>query len=439
VTDALRRSLNSLEVENYRRFFAGQVISITGNWMQIVAETWLVVQLTGNGLSVGIAAGLQFLPILLFGAYGGVIADRYDKRRILFVTQSLMVLPALTLMAISAAGVVTIWMVYALILLRGAVNCVDNPARQAFVSEIVGPDRVVNAVSLNSVIVHTSRIAGPMLAGGLIALVGVTPCFGANALSFVAMLVALWRMDPSLLEPAPPADRGAGQARAALREVVARPELLIPLAMMALVGTLAFNFQVILPLLARFTWHGTATTYALLTSAMGVGSVVGALMSGARGRVSPRLLVTATAVFGVAQLAAAVAPTLALQMLALAPVGAASVTFAAGVNSSLQLQASEGMRARVMALYAVVFLGSTPIGSPITGAIAEAAGPRWSLVLGAAAALVAAAGARVAYERAGLGTPRHGGPAGPSMSPSAPFAGPPVVPEPTAERLSVAG
>jgi MFS family permease len=396
----VRRTLSSLAVRNYRRYFAGQVISISGNWMQTVAEMWLVVQLTGSGVSVGLTAGLQFLPVLLLGAYGGVLADRHDKRRLLTRTQMLMAIPALTLWALTATGHVTIWIVYALVLLRGTVLAVDNPARQAFVSEIVGPDRVVNAVSLNSVIVHTSRIVGPALAGVVIAVLGVAPCFLVNAFSFGAMIVALRLMDPAQLVPTERTARAPGQIRMAIDEVRRRPELRIPLGMMVVVGTLSFNFQVLLPLFADFTWHGTAASYALLTSAMGIGSVAGALAAGARNRVSPALLVGSSTLFGVASLAAAAAPSLITQALALMPLGAASVTFASGVNSSLQLAAGPGLRGRVMALYAVVFLGSTPIGAPLVGWLAGAVGPRAGLVLGGIAALVAAAGALVAYARA---------------------------------------
>jgi MFS family permease len=377
------------------------VVSISGNWMQTVAEMWLVVHLTGSGVSVGLTAGLQFLPMLVFGAMGGVIADRHDKRRLLMVTQALMALPALTLWLLASAGAVQVWMVYALVLARGSVNAIDNPARQSFVFEMVGGDRVVNAVSLNSVIAQTARIVGPMLAGGVIALVGVSTCFAVNGLSFAAMLVALAGMDPAQLHAGHPAARERGQIRAAVREVIGRPELRIPLGMMVVVGTLSFNFTVVLPLLASFTWHGTATTYALLTSAMGVGSIIGALAAGARGRVGPAVLAGSAALFGVAQLVAAGSPTLALQMLALVPLGAASVTFAAGVNSSLQLAAGPGLRGRVMALYSVVFLGSTPIGAPLIGWLSQVAGPRAGLLVGGAAALVTAAGAAVAYHRAG--------------------------------------
>jgi MFS family permease len=377
--------------------------------MQTVAEMWLLVHLTRSGLGVGLAAGLQFLPILLLGAMGGVLADRRDKRRLLMVTQSLMAVPALALWLLTATGAVQVWMVYALILVRGTVNAVDNPARQSFVSEMVGFDLVVNAVSLNSVIVHTARIVGPALAGVTIALTGVGTCFAVNALSFAAMFVALRRMDPAALHRGAPAPRARGQVRDAVREVLGRPELRIPLAMMVVVATLSFNFQVLLPLFASFTWHGTAATYALLTSAMAVGSVLGALASGARGRTGPELLAGSAALFGVAQLLAALAPTLAWQVAALVPLGTASVTFAAGVNSSLQLAAGPALRGRVMALYSVVFLGSTPIGAPLVGWLAGAAGPRAGLLLGGVAALAVALGARVAYARAGAWRPGYAG------------------------------
>jgi MFS family permease len=402
VSAGVSRTFASLSVPNYRRYFSGQVISITGNWMQTVAEMWLMVQLTGNGVSVGLTAALQFLPILLFGAWGGLLADRMSKRRLLTITQTLMAIPALTMWALTANGAIEVWMVYALVLARGCVNAIDNPARQSFVVEMVGADRVVNAVALNSVIVHTARILGPAAAGGVIALIGVSTCFLVNAVSFIAMIVALRAMDPRGLHTPPMAPRRApGQLRQALHYVRRTPELLIPLALMAVVGTLSYNFQVLLPLLAHFTWHGTAATYTALAVAMGVGSVMGALAAGARGKVGPRLLIGAAAAFGIAELLVAAAPTVPLQLAALIPLGAISVTFAAGINSSLQLSVEPAMRGRVMALYSVVFLGSTPIGAPLVGWIAEIAGPRAGLLLGAAAALAAAAGGAAAYARIG--------------------------------------
>jgi MFS family permease len=403
VSAGFRRTFDSLSVPNYRRYFTGQVVSISGNWMQIVAEMWLIVQLTGSGVSVGVTAALQFLPMLLFGAWGGLLADRLPKLKLLQYTQAAMAVPALTLWLLTATGDIQPWMVFALVLVRGSVLAIDNPARQAFVMELVGPDRIVNAVALNSVVVHTSRIAGPAAAGAVIALLGVGPCFAFNALSFIAMLVALRGMDRSQLRTAAPAKRAPGDVRLALRHVRQTTALWIPLGAMVIVGTLSFNFQVLLPLLAHSTWHGTATTYALMTMAMGVGSVGGALMTGLLGRVSPRLIVGAAAAFGVFELLAAVAPSLPLQILALVPLGAVSVTFAAGVNSSMQLAASPEMRGRVMSLYSVVFLGSTPFGAPLVGWLAQVASPRVGLALGGAAALVAAALARAAYARQGEG------------------------------------
>jgi MFS family permease len=396
---ALRRSLSSLQIPNYRRYFAGQVVSLSGNWMQMVAEMWLILELTGSGVAVGVTSALQFLPILLFGAWGGVLADRWPKRQLLVVTQVSMAIPALALWGLTASGAVEPWMVFALVFARGAVNSVDNPTRQSFVIEMVGADRVVNAVGLNSVLIHVARILGPAGAGALILTVGVAPCFLINAATFGAMVLALRRMDPRRLdgpEPEPDAERGVA---AALRYVRGEPALLIPLAMMAVVGTLAFNYQVLLPLLGRFTFEGGASAYTALAVAMGVGSVAGALATGARGRVGERLLVGSAAAFGAVALVAAAAPSLALALVALVPLGAVSVTFAAGVNSTLQLEASPTMRGRVMALYSVVFLGSTPIGGPLVGWLAEVAGPRAGLVLGGVAALAAAGGGWYAFAR----------------------------------------
>jgi MFS family permease len=399
VSSALRRSFTSLAVPNYRRYFVGQIVSLSGNWMQIVAEMWLILALTGSGLAVGITSALQFLPILLFGAWGGLLADRFPKRSLLIATQTLMAMPALALGALTVSGMVAPWMVFALVFARGAVNSVDNPTRQSFAIEMVGSERVVNAVSLNSVLIHSARILGPAAAGLLIATLGVAPCFLVNALSFVAMIVALRGMEPGQLRPPPPAAGGAGAVRAALRYVIATPALAVPLGMMAIVGPLGFNFQVILPLLARFSFDGGAGTYTALAVAMGAGSVVGALAAGARGRVGPRLLVAAALGFGAAALLAAAAPTLPLELAALVPLGAASVTLAAGINSSLQLAAEPAMRGRVMALYSIVFLGSAPIGGPIAGWLGGAIDPRAGLVLAGGAALVAALAARTAFAR----------------------------------------
>ncbi len=408
---AVRRSFDSLSVPNYRRYFAGQIVSLSGNWMQMVAEIWLVLSLTGSGVAVGMTTALQFLPILLFGAWGGLLADRFAKHRLLIVTQALMALPALALLAIVATGVVAPWMVMALVFVRGTVNAVDNPTRQSFAIEMVGADRVVNAVSLNSVLIHSARLVGPALAGLLIATVGVEPCFALNALSFAAMIVALWRMEPATLQTPPRVARERGAVRAGLRYVLRTPELAVPLGLMALVGTLGLNFQVILPLLARFSFDGGATAYATLVSAMGVGSVVGALVTGAHGRTDGRLIAGAALAFGGLALLAALMPSLALEIPVLALLGGSAVTFAATINSSLQLAVEPEMRGRVMALYSIVFLGSTPIGAPLVGWLSEAYDPRAALLLAASAGIVAAGAGHVALVR-----PRRGNQAMPSRS-----------------------
>jgi MFS family permease len=399
VSRALRRSFNSLEVPNYRRYFAGQLISLSGTWMQTVAAIWLILSLTGSGVAVGLTTALQFLPMLLIGAWGGLLADRIPKRRLLIITQALMAIPAIGLFAVTATGIVEPWMVFLAVFAMGSVNAVDNPARQSFVMEMVGPGRVVNAVSLNSVIVQMARIVGPALAGLLIAGFGVVPCFALNALTFVAMIVALWGMDPRGLHTEPVAPREPGAIRAGLRYVLDTPELAVPLALMALVGTLGFNFQVVLPLLAKFSFDGDASTYALMVSAMAVGSIAGALVTGHHGRTGPRLIAAGALAFGVLGIASAAMPSLALEVITLAGLGAAAVTFAATINSTLQLAVVPEMRGRVMALYSVVFLGSTPIGAPLTGWLAETYDPRVALLLAGITGLSAAWAAHISFAR----------------------------------------
>lgn len=396
---ALKKSFDSLSIPNYRRYFTGQVVSLSGNWMQTVAEVWLILTLTGSGFAVGLTTALQFLPIMLLGAWGGTLADRFAKRKLLMVTQGLMMLPPLVLFAFTLAGGVTPMMVYVLVFVRGLLIAVDNPARQAFVIEMVGSDRIVNAVSLNSVIVHTARVAGPALAGIMIATVGVAPCFGLNAATFVVMLWALRGMNPRDLRDAPTPDRDSAGVMDAVRHVRATPELAVPLLLMGLVGTLGLNFHVILPLLARLTFEGGPTSYAVLVSAMGVGSVTGALITGARGKTGLNLIGASAGAFGSLALVAAVMPTLAAEIPVLALLGASSVTFAAAINSTLQLAVSPEMRGRVMALYTVVFLGSTPIGGPLVGWISEAHDPRVALVMAAASGLIAALVAIVVQRR----------------------------------------
>jgi MFS family permease len=385
-----RRTFGSLAVRNYRLYFIGQVISVSGSWMQRVAQSWLVLHLTGSGVALGIVSALQFLPMLLFGAWGGLLADRADKRRLLLFTQAGMGGLALVLGALTLTGTVRLWMVFLIALLLGAVTAVDNPARQSFVMEMVGRDRVANAVSLNSATFTSARVVGPAIAGGLILLVGTGWCFVVNAASFVAVIIALAAMDPAQLHRGAPTPKARGQVVEGLRFVWSRPDLRVPLALLAVVGTLALNFTVVLPLLARFTFHGDAGTYGLLFSVLGLGSLCGALFTASRREPNVGLLLTSLAFFGLLMLAAAAAPSLWLELVALAAMGVAALAFQTTTNSLIQLRSEPALRGRVMALYAVVFLGTTPIGAPIVGWVAQQLGPRAGFAVGGAATLLAA-------------------------------------------------
>lgn len=381
----------ALRVPNYRRYFAGQSVSLVGTWMQTVAQGWLVLQLTGSGTALGLVAAVQFLPIFLLGPYGGVLADRMDKRRLMLATQSALGLMALSLGLLVVTGAVRLPMVVALAFGLGLTTAVDNPARQAFAQEMVGPERLRNAVTLNSIIPNVARAAGPAIAGVLIATAGTGPCFLINAATYVAVIAALLHMDVAALSPSPRAAREPGQVREGMRYVGRTPELLVPLIMLAMVGTLTYEFQVVLPLLARGPLGGGAGTYGLLSSAMGLGAVAGGLaFAGRRGGTGLRPLTRAAVAFGASMLLLAAAPTTALAVAALVVVGAASIAFLSTGNSTLQLAAEPRFRGRVMALWAVAFLGSTPIGAPIVGAISEHVSPRGGLVIGALACLLAA-------------------------------------------------
>jgi len=402
-----RETFASLRNPNYRTFFTGQAVSLIGTWMQSIAQSWLVLELTGSGTALGLVVALQTLPILLLGPYGGVVADRLDKRRLMMGLQSMMGVLALVLGTLTITGEVRLWHVYVLAFLLGLNNCFENPARQSFVLEMVGPKDLRNAVSLNSVLVNSARAVGPAIAGIIIATGGLGVCFLLNALSFIAVVTSLWRLDVSRLQPSVPTGRARGQLREGFAYVRRTPVLAIPLLMMGLVGCLAYEFQVVLPVLADRTFHGDARTYGFMTGAMGVGAVIGGLYVAARGTTGLRSLVRSTAIFGVVIAGAALAPNFAVELVAMALVGAASVAVLSMGNSTLQLEAAPHMRGRVMALWAVAFLGSTPIGGPIAGAVSEQFGGRAGLLLGAAACLVAAALGAVAAQRLGNRTLRE--------------------------------
>ena len=391
VREAGRRTFRAIAVRNYRLYFTGQVVSVSGTWMQTVAQAYLILfPLHGTGLEVAIATSLQFLPLLLLGPFGGLLADRLDKRKVLYATQGAAGALALVLGLLTVTHTVTLWQVYLLATGLGFVNLFDNPARQTFVSEMVGIELLPNAVSLNSVLMNSARVIGPAIGGVLILTVGVSTCFFINSASYAAVIVALAMMRAAELVRRPRVTRAKGQVRDGFRYVWATPDLKIPLISMAVVGVFAFNFTVTLPLLAKFTFHGGAALYSWFMVAMGAGAVVGGLFTAFRSRPSTRLLACIGLVFGVAILAVALSPTEAWALALLVLMGAASISFVATNNATLQLRADHAMRGRVMSLNAIAFLGSTPIGAPLLGYVSDTTNPRVALALGGFATLLAA-------------------------------------------------
>jgi MFS family permease len=382
----------SLRVRNYRLFAAGQIVSNTGTWMQRVAQDWLVLNLShSSGTALGITTGLQFLPLLLFGLYGGVIADRYPKRRTLMVTQAAMGLFAACLGVLDLAGVAQLWHVYALAFALGVVTVVDNPTRQAFATELVGSDDLPNAVGLNSATFNAGRVVGPAVAGLLISRVGTGLVFLINAASYIAVIAGLWLMRERelYLTERRPADKGS--LRAGLRYVRARPQLMLPILLVGFVATFGLNFQVTTALMARNVFHMGAGSYGLLGTALAIGSLAGALLAARRERPRLRLVVGSALAFGLLEVIVGLMPSYWSFALLLVPVGVAALTFTTAANASVQLAASPVMRGRVMAVYMFVFLGGAPIGSPIVGWVGQAFGPRWSLLVGGLVSAVAAA------------------------------------------------
>jgi MFS family permease len=385
-----RVTFAALSVPNYRRYMGGQAISLIGTWMQMTAQSWLVLTLTHSSTALGVVIALQTLPVLLLAPYGGVIADRVDKRRLMVALQSAMGVQALILGVLTVTGAVRVWEIGLLAAVLGLNNAFENPARQSFMLELVGPEHLRNAVSLNSTLVNVARMLGPAAAGLLIASAGEGVCFLANAGSFIPVVGSLMRMDQRALAPSEPAPRARGQLRAGLEYVRSTPELAIPLVMMALVGCLTYEFQVSLPVMASRGLHVGASGFGFMTAAMGVGAVCGGLLVAARGKTGLRPLVIASAGFGVALSLATLAPSLALELLALAIAGATSITFMATGNSTLQLNAEPTMRGRVMALWFVAFQGSTPIGGPVIGWLMAVLGARAGLGTGAITCLLVA-------------------------------------------------
>lgn len=385
-----RSTFASLRVPNYRLYASGQIVSLAGTWMQRVAQDWLVLDLSGgSATALGFTAALQFTPTLVLSLWGGVLADRIDKRRALMALQAAMGLCALVLGVAVVTGVVELWHVYLLSLLLGCFSALDVPVRQAFVPELVGTAQLGNAVALNSLTFNLARIVGPSVAGVLIAVTGTGWVFLINAASFAAVITGLALMDPSRLHRTEPVPRAPGQLREGLRYVRGRPELMAVLALVFLVSTFGINFYMTLALLARNVFGLGADAYGLLTTLLAVGSVAGAVFA-ARRTQRPRMrLVTGSAlVFGVLVVLAGLMPTYLLTGVVMVPLGLAALTFTTAANSTVQLSVEPAMRGRVMGLYILLFLGGTPVGAPLLGLLAEQHGGRAPLVLGGAVTVV---------------------------------------------------
>jgi MFS family permease len=384
-------TFRSLRIRNFRIFILGQIISTTGTWMQLVAQPWLVLQLTGSGVALGIDTALGFLPILLFGAWGGVLADRIDNRRLQLATQTGYAVISVVLFLLVWTGVVQLWMVYSMSFITGLVSAVDFPTRQSFYLEMVGPDDLTNAMSLNTATFTGTRIVGPVIAGVLIAAGDTTaPVFLINAVSYLAVVGALLLMRTSEFHLRERVARGKGQIRAGISYAWRTPALRLPLVLMLAVFLFAFNFSVLLPLLAVRSFKGTSETYGVILALFGIGSLAGSLTLASRAsRPNPRRLAAFGVAMGALSIGLALAPVLPVVWVLLPLLGAAGIGFAITGNSTLQLTASSEMRGRVMSLYTVVFLGSTPIGGPIAGWIGEHIGPRFGLAAGGVVAIAA--------------------------------------------------
>lgn len=384
-------TFRSLRTRNFRLFFVGQAVSQVGNWLTLVAQTLLVLELTDSGVALGALAAAQFGPVLVLGPWAGLVADRHDKRRLLLAVQTLAMGQSFVLAGLAFAGDPPVWAIDAVAVLGGMTMAFDNPARRAFVVEMVGEDDASNAVSLNSALMTGSRVVGPALAGVLVSTLGFGWAFAIDGVSYVAVLVALARMRPAELRRPPPARRGAGQIREGLRYIRSVPELRVPLTMMAVVGTLSYNFQTVFPLFTTRDLEGGINAFTALFALVSLGSLAGALAVARRRTISVRAVAWSAVAYGLAMAAMAVTPVLAVALAVGVGLGLASISFLTASTAIVQIESAPEMRGRVLALQAMLFLGTTPIGGPIVGTVAEHAGARWAIGLGAVAALAAGA------------------------------------------------
>ena len=382
-------TFDSLRVRNFRLFFSGQLISQIGNWLTLIAQALLVLKLTDSGFALGLLAACQFGPVLVLGAWSGLVADRSDKRKLLMIVQSFAMLQSFALAFIAFMHHPPVVAIYVVAVLGGIATAFDNPARRAYVVEMVPEANVQNAVSLNSALMTGSRVVGPALAGLLITTVGYGWTFATDGISYLAVILGLFLMRTRENRPHIATPRGKGQVREGLRYVRTMPELFVPLMMMAIVGAFAFNFQTVMPLLVKRTLHGNDRTFTLIYSVISVGSLVGALLSARRSSVNVRHIILSTYAFGVAMLLLAITPTVAFAYPIGVLVGISSITFMTTSTAIVQLRADPSMRGRVLALQAIVFLGSTPIGGPILGWVCQQYGARLGVVIGGLSAIIA--------------------------------------------------
>ncbi len=395
-----KRTFASLKYRNYRLFFSGQIVSITGTWMQNVAMAWLVLELTGSPFAVGILALCQFLPFSVFGLFSGVITDRLDPRRLVIATQAASMVLASVLAALTLLGDIATWQVYVLAVLRGSVLVFDAPARQALTYQMVGPAELPNAVALNSSLFNGARVAGPAAGGVVVALFGPGLCFAANAVSFLAVLGCLLAMRVRDLVPL---DRGEPPAIfagtwEAIRYARRQKRVRLVLMLVLVVSTFAFNFNVLLPVLARDTLGSGPEVFGILSAAFGAGALIGALLSATIARASMRILLAGTAGFGLAELLLAPAQTVTFAAILLFATGLCFTLWTSNANSSLQLGAPDWIRGRVLGLYFYAFMGAQPLGGLFSGWLADSGGTSLAFAVGGAVTLVATA---VAFVRLG--------------------------------------
>ncbi|WP_298209596.1 MFS transporter [Ferrimicrobium sp.] len=384
-------TFRSLGVRNFRLFTIGQFISNTGSWMQSISLAYLVLTLSKSGSLLGLVTAVQFLPILLFGAQAGIIVDRRNRRHLIMLTQTLFMIVAFILFYLVAQHEINIPLIFLFSVILGLINAVDTPARQSFVQELVGHDNLQNAVTLNATSFNLARAIGPAVVGVAIASLGLSWGFLLNAISFLAILLALVMMKPETLFLQGTVLREPGQIRAGLRYVRNRPILLSTLLAIMIAGIFAYNFPVTIPLLAETTFHGHAQLLGDFMSLFGVGAIFGSIVAASLRRpAGPRLMTIISMGFAMLMVLVAAAPSIWLAGLALMGLGALSISFNALTNATLQMNSRFEMRGRVMALYTLGFLGSTPIGAPTVGFLSQDFSPRWAFVAGAASLLIAA-------------------------------------------------